>query len=180
MHLVGPEVVVATQVLLAVLDFDLELLGGSGGGDLRAQRLAPVEGVVELLEAAVLRLSLALLALRNGDRHRLLLVYILPGTLQRTMARALVSWMGRQIRFPAVDFFLLKLGSEWAYIRAKVTADSQLLLVIIARSHEIVYLIDFPVINAKGITFIPLDITQIFLILRLTLNLIIVVRLIAC
>lgn len=124
LHLVGSEVVVAAEVLLAVLDFDLELFGGSSGGHLRVERLAPVEGVVELLEAAVLRLSLALLALRNGDRHRLLLVYVLHGTLQRTMARTLVSRIRRQIRLPPLDLFLLKLVCEWADVGAKVAADS--------------------------------------------------------
>ena len=110
LHLVGAEVVVAAQVLLAVLDFDLELFGGSGGGDLGVQGLASVEGAVELLQAAVFGLSLAFLALRIRDRHRLLLMNILPWTLKRTMAPALVSWMGRQIRLSTMNFVLLENG----------------------------------------------------------------------
>ena len=181
LHLVRTEVVVAAQVLLAVLDFDLELFGGSGGGDLGVQRLASVEGVVELLQAAVFGLSLAFLALRVRDRHRLLLVNILPRTLKRTMASALVSWMGCQIRFTTMNFFLLENGCNRTYVGAKVTTDSHLLLIINALSHKIVDLIDFSVINAKGIAFIFLDVTQILLVLLFPLYLIIViVILIAC
>lgn len=49
-----------------------------------------------------------------------------------------------------------------------------------ALSHEIVDLIDFSVIDAKGIAFIFLDVTQILLVLLLPLYLIIVMILIAC
>lgn len=107
LHLLSPEVVVATQVLLAILDFDLELFGGSGQGDLRIQRLAAVEGAVELLQAAVFGLPLPFVALRVRDRQRLLLVDVVDWALQRTMARILVSRMSRQIRFPTINFILL-------------------------------------------------------------------------
>lgn len=180
LHLVGAEVVVAAQVLLAVLDFDLELFGGSGGGDLGVEGLASVEGAVELLQAAVFGLSLAFLALRIRDRHRLLLVNILPWTLKRTMAPAKVSWMGRQIRFPTIHFILLENGCYGTTVGAKVTTDPHLLLFINALSHEIVDLIDFSVINAKGIAFILFNVTQILLVLLFPLYLIIVMIQIAC
>lgn len=124
LHLVGAEVIVATQVLLAVLDFNLELLRGSRGGNLRVQGLAAVEGAVELLQAAVFGLSFALVALGVGDRHRLLLVDILDWALKRTVTRTLVPWISGQIGLAALDLFLLELGSDGTHVGAKVAADS--------------------------------------------------------
>ena len=126
----------------------------------------------------MLRLPLAFLALRVGDRQRLLLMDALNWALQRTVARILISRISRQIRLSPINFFLLELACKWAYIRTKGTTASEL-LIFITSCHVIVYLVDFAICGSKGIVVIFLNITIILLILSLPLNLISVLRLIA-